>query len=313
MTSAPIDLLLEVLDLRSTGPDVFVGASRDVDYTRFFGGQVAAQALVAAGRTVQPDRQVHSLHAYFLRAGDPRHPVEFQVERMRDGRGFSVRRVIAVQHGRVTFTLAASFHVEEVATIEHTTRAPEVPRPDGLRSFKSMIEPHLDYIPPIVQDMTWPVDVRPVRGFGERFAELPHPGRPGGADEGAHALEGDYPGEDLVWFRADGPMPDDPHLHACVATNMSDTTALDAVTRRHGRRPQSAHLAVASLDHAMWFHKPFRADHWSLYSTASPAAGRGLGFSRGLMFDDAGDLTVSITQEGMFRTLTPPGAPLPKP
>lgn len=303
----PIDQLLGLLDLERRPGDVFVGTSRDVAYTRIFGGQVAAQALVAAGRTVDPERYVHSLHAYFLRPGDPGHEVEFHVERIRDGRGFSVRRVLAHQHGKVTFAMTASFHLPEAAPIRHTTRAPEVPDPESLPALRDLLRAHVEELPPILVDVTLPVDLRPVRGLGQRLVSwwgevlADHPTQQGG---------GDYPGEDVVWFRADGPMPDDPLLHVCVAAYLSDATLLDAVQRRHGFHVGSGDLEVASLDHAMWFHRPYRADEWTLYVTQSPAADRGLGFARGRMFDTHGELMVSITQEGLFRRATAPGQPL---
>jgi acyl-CoA thioesterase II len=303
----PVDELLTLLDLERRPGDVFVGASRDVAYTRIFGGQVAAQALVAAGRTVDEDRFVHSLHAYFLRPGDPAHPVEFQVERMRDGRGFSMRRVLAHQHGKVTFAMSASFHVHEAAPIAHTTTAPEVPLPEELPSMDYLLHPQREAMPPVLRDAMMPVDVRPVRGIGERLIDWfgdslgDHPARQGG---------GDYPGEDVVWFRADGPMPEDPLMHVCVATYFSDTTLIDAVRRRHISAPDVGPLEVASLDHAMWFHRPYRADEWTLYLAQSPVANGGLGFARGRMFDSRGELVISVTQEGLFRRATAPGAPL---
>ena len=299
-----MDELLTLLDLERRPGDVFIGASRQVGYTRIFGGQVAAQALVAAGRTVDSDRFVHSLHAYFLRPGDPAAPVEFRVERMRDGRGFSVRRALAHQHGQVTFAMSASFHVPESPQIAHTTIAPAVPAPEELPSIEYLLGPQREALPPIMRDVMVPVDVRPVRGFGEHLVHwfgdtlLDHPSRQGG---------GDYPGEDVLWFRANGPMPEDPLLHVCVATYFSDATLIDAVARRHGPTHQ---MKVASLDHAMWFHRPFRADEWTLYLAQSPVANGGLGFARGRMFDTSGELLISITQEGLFRKATPPGAPL---
>jgi acyl-CoA thioesterase II len=307
LVSYPVDELLRLLDLERQPGDVFVGPSRDVAYTRIFGGQVAAQALVAAGRTVDPERHVHSLHAYFLRPGDPAAPVEFRVERMRDGRGFSARRVLAHQHGKITFAMSSSFHVPEAAPISHTTLAPQVPKPDDLPSMEYLLEPQRDALSPIMLDVMVPVDVRPVRGFGEHLVHwfgdtlLDHPSRQGG---------GDYPGEDVVWFRANGPLPDDPLLHVCIATYFSDATLIDAVARRHG---PTADMTVASLDHAMWFHRPFRADQWTLYLAQSPVAHGGLGFARGRMFDATGELLISITQEGLFRRTTPPGAPLAHP
>lgn len=305
--TAPIDDLLELLDLERREGDSFIGVSHPVSLTRIFGGQVAAQALVAAGRTVPADRFVHSLHAYFLRPGDPQQPVEFRVERMRDGRGFSVRRVLAHQHDRVMFAMSASFHMPEASPIEHTIQAPEVPAAEELPSLVQLMERHFDEPPPIIGGLRSPVEIHPVRGvarklvswWGDRYAD--HPSQLDG---------GDYPGEDVVWFRADGPMPEDPLLHVCVATYFSDTTLLDAVQRRHGFYVGSGDLDVASLDHAMWFHQPYRADEWTLYLAQSPVAARGLGFARGRMFDAQGRLVISVTQEGLFRRPTGPGQPL---
>ena len=310
MTRPPIDDLLELLDLERLPGDRFVGISHPVPYTRIFGGQVAAQAVVAAGRTVDPVRHVHSLHAYFLRPGDPTIPVEYHVERIRDGRGFSVRRVLAHQHGKVTFAMSASFHLPEASTIVHTTRAPQVPAPHELPALRDLMEPHVDALPPILVDITLPVDVRPVRGLAERVVSWWGDAY---ADHPTQLEGGDHPGEDVAWFRAAGPMPEDPLLHVCVATYFSDVTLLDAVQRRHGYYVGSGDLDVASLDHAMWFHRPYRADEWALYVTMSPAADQGLGFARGRMFDAAGELMISITQEGLFRRPAPLGQPLATP
>ncbi len=307
MCAQPIDDLLALLDLEERPGDVFVGMSRDVAYTRIFGGQVAAQSLVAAGRTVDPARYVHSLHAYFLRPGDPARPVEFRVERVRDGRGFSVRRVVAHQHDRPTFMMSASFHLPEAAPIVHGMRAPAVPAPDSLPALRDIIAPHRAVLPPILLDVTLPVDVRPVRGLGQNVISWWGEAY---ADHPTQTSPSDFPGEDVVWFRADGAMPDDPLVHVSVAVYFSDATLLDAVQRRHGFFVGSGDLEVASLDHAMWFHRPYRADEWALYVTQSPAADRGLGFARGRMFDTSGDLMISITQEGLFRRPTQPGAAL---
>lgn len=303
----PIGDLLDLLDLVKAPNDVFIGRSHRVTLTRMFGGQVAAQALVAAGRTVDPERHVHSLHAYFLRPGDPKVPVEYRVERMRDGRGFSVRRVLAHQHGKVTFAMSASFHLPESAPIEHSTLAPAVPAADDLPSLNELMEPHSQRLRPLWGGRRMPVDIRPVRGvatelvswWGEQYADHP-----------TQSTATDHPGEDVVWFRADGPVPDDPLIHVCVAAYVSDATLLDSVQRRHGFYVGSGDLDVASLDHAMWFHQPFRADQWTLYVAQSPVATHGLGFAEGRMYDASGQLTISITQEGLFRRPTGPGQPL---
>jgi acyl-CoA thioesterase-2 len=202
--------------------------------------------------------------------------------------------------------MSCSFHLAEAAPIAHTTHPPRVPEADALPSLNELIAPHSEKFPSLFGGARTPVDIRPVRGlatelvswFGEQYADHPsqHPG--------------EYPGEDVVWFRADGPMPEDPLLHVCVATYFSDMTLLDAVARRHGAYVGSGDLDIASLDHAMWFHAPYRADAWTLYVTNSPVAGEGLGFARGRMFDTAGNLIVSATQEGLFRKPTGPGQPL---
>ncbi len=295
--TGPIAELLEVLDLERHGADVFVGQSHRVTLARMYGGQVAAQALVACGRTVDTDRRVHSLHAYFLRPGDPREPVRFTVERIRDGRSFSVRRVLAEQRGRTTFALSASFHVGEATGPEHTTRAPEVPDPMTLPTWNQLVAPQAHLMDPFFQDRRLPIEVRPVRGIGERLVAALGEEY---ADHPSQRPTGDRPAEDVAWFRSDGPMPADPLLHEAVAAYVSDTTLLDAVARRHGG-PIDFDGSAASLDHAMWFHRPFRADLWTLYVTQSPVAQSGRGFARGRMFDAAGDLVVSVTQEGLFR------------
>lgn len=301
----PIADLMSLLNLERDG-DVFIGHSLKAHLTRLFGGQVAAQALVACGRTVDPERHVHSLHAYFLRPGDPKIPVEYRIERMRDGRGFSVRRAIAYQNGRATFAMSCSFHLAEAAPIEHTTHAPDVPPAQSLPSLTELIEPHSDKLPNLFGGQRTPVEIRPVRGLATELVSW------WGAQYADHPTQhpGDHPGEDVVWFRADGPMPEDPLLHVCVATYFSDMTLLDAVARRHGAYVGSGDLDIASLDHAMWFHAPFHADRWTLYATTSPVAGRGLGFARGRMFDESGNLIISITQEGLFRKHTGAGQPL---
>lgn len=305
MERPPIDDLLDLLDLDRSG-DTFTGHSLPASLTRIFGGQVVAQALMATGRTVEAERQIHSLHAYFLRPGDPHAPVDYQIERIRDGRGFSVRRALAHQHGKVTFAMSASFHLPEAAPIEHTTFAPPVPAPAELPSLDELIAPHADKLGKLFGGQRPAVEIRPVRGLAEQLVSWwapmysDHPSQ----------MPGGYPGEDVVWFRSAGPVPDDPLVHVCIATYFSDMTLLDAVARRHGAWVGSGHLDIASLDHAMWFHAPYRADEWSLYATASPVAGQGLGYARGRMFAESGELLISIAQEGLFRRPTQPGQAL---
>jgi acyl-CoA thioesterase-2 len=264
--------LLEVLDLEPLEVDLFRGHGPETTFQRVFGGQVAGQALVAAGRTVEPERAVHSLHSYFLRPGDPSIPIIYQVERLRDGGSFSARRVVAIQHGKAIFTLAASFQLPREGLV-HEGAPPDVPGP-GTRP-RSMV-PH---------------------------ALL---GAPGEDLEFRHITQ--TPGEDRVptlepshvWFRSRQPLGDDPLVHVCVATYASDLWMLDTALLAHGRSPRDPDLRMASLDHAMWFHRPFRADEWVLYSSVSPSAEGGRAFVRGEMRDERGSLLGSLVQEGLI-------------
>jgi acyl-CoA thioesterase II len=294
----PIFDLLALLALEKLGDDRFRGQSNPDTLTRVFGGQVAAQALIAASATVAPDRPVHSLHSYFLRPGDPSTPIDYEVERLRDGRGFSARRVSARQHGKVTFTLAASFHVPERAVLTHAATAPPVPRPETLPTLKELIAPHLDKLPKFLRKRELPVDIRPVQGYGDQFRLWS--GKP------AEKVD-----KDIIWFRSNGALPEDPAVHVCVATYVSDLMALDAVLLWHNDYSDTStanrvlgrtDIAMASLDHAMWFHEPIRADEWVLYETTSPAAGLGRGFAVGRMYSADGRLLVSLAQEGLFRS-----------
>ncbi len=260
--SKALDALVDLLDLEPLEVNLFRGVSPDDHRQRVFGGQVAGQALVAAGRTV--DRgAVHSLHAYFLRPGDPSVPIIFDVDRIRDGRSFTTRRVVAIQHGRAIFNLSASFHVDEPGP-EHQAAMPDTPLPD-----------------------------RPRDGEDPRAIDMrPAPGQPTGCAR--------------VWFRADGRLPDDPLLHACVVAYASDLTLLDTTLSPHGLSIETApgRIMLASLDHAMWFHRPFRADDWLLYDQDSPVSHGARAFARGSIFAAAtGELVVSVVQEGLVRPL----------
>jgi acyl-CoA thioesterase-2 len=253
MTGRP-ETLVDILDLERIEVDIFRGQSPEAGPQRVFGGQVAGQALVAAGRTVPDERAVHSLHAYFIRPGDPEVPIVYTVDRTRDGRSFSTRRVTAIQHGQAIFTLSASFHRAE-AGLEHQVAMPDAPDPDTL----------------------------PTRGTGLRAVEL----RPAG--------------EGLVWMRARGPLPDDPLVHVCAAAYASDMTLLDSIIQALGLRWDADSLFVTSLDHAMWFHSPFRADDWLLYAKESPASAGARGLAQGRIFRRDGRLVVSVVQEGLVR------------
>jgi acyl-CoA thioesterase-2 len=259
--ATPLDTLIDLLDLERIEDNIFRGTQPNEERQRVFGGQVAGQALVAAGRTVADDRHVHSLHAYFLRPGDPTVPIVYDVDRIRDGRSFTTRRVVAIQHGRAIFNLAASFQVAEPG-VEHQMPMPEVPDPEEL--------PELD----------WPWQ----RGIELRFV-------PGQRDQPVQRL----------WMRANGTLPDDPLLHVCVVAYASDMTLLDPVVLAHRLDWENPDLMVASLDHAMWFHQPFRADEWLLYDQESPAAGGARGLGVGRIFRRDGALAVSVVQEGLIR------------
>jgi len=277
-----LDALVDLLDLEPIEVNLFRGVSPDDDRQRVFGGQVAGQALVAAGRTVERGA-VNSLHAYFLRPGDPAVPIVYEVDRIRDGRSFTTRRVVAIQHGRAIFNLSASFHVDEPGP-EHQVPMPEVPEPDSLPTFEERMAPYRERLGPWY-DRPRPIDIRYVGGN-------PLDRRPDGP--------GSTSGQ--VWLRADGTLPDEPLLHACVVAYASDLTLLDTTLAPHGLSIWSAPgVMLASLDHAMWFHRPFRADEWLLYDQDSPVASGARGFARGSIFTRDGRLAISVVQEGLVR------------
>jgi acyl-CoA thioesterase II len=284
---SPVDRLVDLLDLERIDLDIFRGRSPDESLQRVFGGQVAGQALVAAGRTTDGDRPVHSLHSYFLRPGTPGVPIVYQVERVRDGRSFTTRRVVAIQQGRIIFNLTASFHAAEPG-FEHQVAKPEVPGPEDLPTLIEEVRAHLGELPAQLERMSrrHPFDLRYVERL--RWTQ--------------EAVEAAEP-RSAVWMRALGPLGDDPLVHVCALTYASDLTLLDAVRMPveplWGRRG----FDMASLDHAMWFHRPFRADEWFLYQQESPIATGARGLARGLIFDRDGRLLVSVMQEGLFRKI----------
>jgi acyl-CoA thioesterase-2 len=280
-----LDQLLQILDLEPIELDIFRGTSPDEKLQRVFGGQVAGQALVAAGRTVASDRHVHSLHAYFLRPGDPAIPIVYEVDRMRDGRSFTTRRVVAVQHGKPIFNLSASFQVDQPG-VEHQLDMPtDVPAPETLPTFAERFAPYRHELG------AWYTRPRPV--------DVRYVGDPPRA-----ALEkGSQEPRSQVWLRADGRLPDDPLLQVCVATYASDMMLLDSVLLPHGLAWQSGNLVGASLDHAMWFHRAFRADDWLLYDQWSPSASGSRGLAAGRMWRRDGSLAVSVVQEGLIRAV----------
>jgi len=245
---------------------------------------VAGPALVAAGRTVPADRAVHSLHAYFIRPGDPAVPLVYLVDRVRDGRSFTTRRVSAIQHGKTIFTLSASFHRDEPGP-SHAIAMPQVPPPESVPPTADRMEALLG-TPAHAFFRDNPIDLRVI---GPLTYEAQHD----------PSLRTD---RNLVWLRADGELPDDPLLHVCLMTYASDMTLLDTVLLRHGLSWADGHTSGASLDHAMWFHRPFRADRWLLYVQDSPSATGALGLARGEVFTQEGELVVSVVQEGLIRT-----------
>lgn len=284
MSQADVDNLIQVLDLEPIEVNIFRGVSPKEDRQRVFGGLVAGQALVAAARTIDGDRPVHSLHAYFLRPGDPEIPILYEVDRIRDGRSFTTRRVVAIQHGEAIFNLSASFQTPEDG-LEHAFEMPKVPPPEKLPDFAQRMAPHADQ-------------------HAERFARVldrPRPIDTRIVDWDPMDRADSLPPHQRVWLRADGVLPDEPLIHTIVLTYASDMTLLDTALLPHGGIWFEPSLFMASLDHAMWFHRPFRADEWLLYSQDTPTASGGRGLTRGLVFTQAGTLAASVVQEGVIR------------
>ncbi|MER8017549.1 acyl-CoA thioesterase II [Streptomyces griseoluteus] len=278
--------LLDLLDLERIEEDIYRGQSRSAVVPRVFGGQVAAQALVAAGRTVPADRSAHSLHAYFLRTGDPGAPIVYSVDRIRDGRSFTTRRVVAVQHGKPIFHLSASFQAYEDG-LDHQAPMPQAPDPATLPTSQERLRGYAHLDPEVVERF-----LQAREAIDLRYVDEPPYGEFGAPRE-PHSQ---------VWFRANGKLDDDPLLHVVLATYVSDMTLLDSVLLAHGRGGWAVGDVVgASLDHAMWFHRPFRADEWLLYDQESPSAhgGRGLGQAR--IYTRDGNLAISVVQEGVVR------------
>ncbi|MBM4335120.1 MAG: acyl-CoA thioesterase II [Deltaproteobacteria bacterium] len=275
--------LIDLLDLEQIEVNLFRGRSPQDGWQRVFGGQVLGQALVAAGRTVE-GRAAHSFHAYFLRPGDPKVPILYDVDRIRDGQSFTTRRVVGIQHGKAIFNLAASFQIDEPG-LEHQVEMPDVPGPEGLPNEVELREKYAHRIPEKFRSSFLrprPIEVRPIDPIDE-FAPDKRP-----------------PFQN-VWFRAVDTLPDDRALHQCVLAYASDMTLLDTSALPHAISWWSEKLQTASLDHAMWFHRPFRADDWLLYAQDSPRAAGARGFNRGSIFTRSGELVASVAQEGLIR------------
>ncbi len=276
-----VDHVLGILDLEELEVNIFRGFSPKEERPRVFGGQVAAQALVAAVRTVDEQRRVHSLHSYFLRPGDVDAPILYTVDRIRDGRSFTTRRVVAVQHGEAIFNMSASFHADEPG-VEHGLPMPDVPDPEDLPTLAERLEPYRGRIPDRAFK-TRPIDIR--------WCDPP----------GWKPQAGSEPSS-RVWMRAQGDMPDDPLLHTCVLVYASDYTLTETVMKPHGVHWSDEGVMTASLDHCMWFHHDVRANDWWLYVQDSPAATGARGLARGVIFDRSGQLVCSVAQEVLLRT-----------
>jgi acyl-CoA thioesterase-2 len=272
MPQAALDEVVRLLDLEAIEENIFRGVSPDEERQRVFGGQVAGQALVAAARTVGPV-PVHSLHAYFLLPGDPKVPILYVVDRIRDGRSFTTRRVVAIQHGQAIFNLAASFHRTEDG-FEYSAPMPDVPGPDSADAVRL----------PGTNDRA--IDVRYVGGSPLNRRQQ--------ADNRMY-----------VWMRADGVLPHDPVLHTCLLAYASDLTLLDASLLPHGTSALDNEVMMASLDHAMWFHRPLRADSWFLYAQDTPSSSGGRGLARGAVYNAEHQLAASVVQEGLIRKRRP--------
>jgi len=279
-----IDELVALLDLETLEDGLYRGRQPETSLQRVFGGQVAGQALAATMRTVEPGRIVHSLHAYFLRPGDVSVPILYAVENTRDGRSFSSRRVVARQHGRPIFYMATSHQVPEDG-LEHQDSMPTVAAPEDC---------------PELGDVLATITKRPREDWDYEWAAL-EVRYAGDSREGGGLSDPDHPAVSRVWLRASGRLSDDPAVHAAVLAYASDLTLLSASVVPHGVYIGDPRLVPASLDHAMWFHRPFRADEWLLYDQVSPSASGGRGLSTGRLFTQQGRLIASVAQEGMVR------------
>ena len=280
--------LLSLLDLEELGTDLYRGRTTSEPGSRVYGGHVAAQALMAAGRTV-PGRSAHSLHAYFLRPANPALSIDYTVDRIRDGKSFATRLIVASQRGEAILNLSASFHAAEPGLV-HQVAMPKTPPPEQCPSVQEWMKPFVEQLPPDISShliRERPIELRPVDPM-DLLAPKPL-GR-----------------EQSYWIRAGGPMPDDPLVHECVAVYASDSTLIDALLRPHGKTFLSRDIVAASLDHAMWLQRPFRMDEWILFYQASSAAFGARGLAFGHFFTRDGVLVASVAQEGLIRPVDAP-------
>lgn len=288
--SSTFQEFLGLLDLEPLEVNIYRGRNRDIGSGRVFGGQVLAQALVAARRTLEEPREPHSAHGYFILPGDVAAPIVYFVDRLRDGKSFTTRRVTAIQHGRAIFNLAVSFQVAEKG-FEHQTQMPDVPPPESLEPELELVRRVAHRIPAQVRSVYTqerPIDFRPVDPVD--FFE-PSPREP----------------KKYVWLRAIGPVPEGESMHQAVLAYASDYGLLTSALLPHGLSLQMPHLQAASLDHSLWFHRPFRVDEWLLYAMESPTAGGARGFTRGTIYTRDGELVASVAQEGLLRLHDPEG------
>ena len=280
----PLNQIIKTLDLEEIELNHYLATSPNEGWQRVYGGQVIGQALVAASRTVSPNRSAHSLHGYFLRAGDTTIPILYKVDRIRDGKSFTTRRVVAVQRGQAIFTMSISFQIDE-GGLSHQFDMPKVPSPDSLPTEDELRREQAKSWPKEFQESfsgSSAIQVKPVDPV-----DLLNP-------KPTQAVQ-------RCWMRCGEPLPDDPRIHQCVLAYLSDWSLLDTASRPHGVSFMQENVQVASLDHAMWFHRSFRADEWLLYDQDSPSASGARGFNRGLIYNQTGKLVASTTQEGLLR------------
>jgi acyl-CoA thioesterase-2 len=283
-----LEQLISLLDLEEIDVNHFRGSSPNEGWQRVYGGQVIGQALVAASRTVTPERHAHSLHGYFLRPGDTSIPILYVVDRIRDGKSFTTRRVVAVQHGKAIFNMAISFQADEPG-LSHQFEMPDVPLPDDLEDETSLRKRFAKNLPPEYREMfarERPMEVRPIDP-----SDIFNPSK-------RQPLQN-------CWMRARDGLPDDLRLHQCVLAYLSDWSLLDTALLPHAVSFTQGNMQVASLDHAMWFHRAFRADEWLLFTQDSPSASGARGFNRGLIYRRDGALVASVAQEGLIRMHAP--------
>jgi acyl-CoA thioesterase-2 len=279
--------LVKVLTLERLELNMFRGESRDIGSPQVFGGQVLGQALSAASATVE-NRMAHSLHAYFLRRGDFNSPIVYEVDRARDGKHFSTRRIVAIQHGEQIFNMSASFQSAE-SGLDHQSEMPQVPQPDTLPDLETFCREHLSGAP---------------ASLLKRMLERKRPFEFRPVDPETYLSRDTLPARKNIWFRAVSALPDDESLHRSLLAYVSDFNLLDAALMPHGMSVVSPNLAIASIDHAMWFHRSVRVDDWLLYSIDSPSASGARGFSRGEVYSVDGRLVASTSQEGMIRVIS---------